>query len=134
MAEPTANAELGDTAYGSGSTVTYEAGESITAGDVVGIDGGQLRAANSGDTSPNAIGVAAKDGGSGDNITVYVSGCVVTNVAGTVSAGDELGPSATDGQLAGGSDGFEALTDAGAVAGLSAGFGLGSNAAVVKLP
>jgi hypothetical protein len=44
---------------------------------------------------------------------------VLASVAGTVSAGDELGPSATNGELAGGSDGYSALTDAGSAAGLS---------------
>jgi hypothetical protein len=115
--------------------VTYEAGEAIDKGDVVGIDGGQLRAANSGDTSTNAIGVAGEAASAaGENITVWTSGNIVVSVATGVTAGTELAPSATDGQLASGSDGFEALTDEGAVSGLSAGYGLAANAAVVKLP
>ena len=63
--------------YGS---VTYEAGETISPGDAVGIDGGQLRAANSGDASPNVIGVAGRsagesagsDYGSGDDVPVHL--------------------------------------------------------------
>jgi len=43
----------------------------------------------------------------------------LANVASGVSAGDELGPSATDGELAGGSDGYSAMSDEGAAAGLS---------------
>jgi hypothetical protein len=118
----------GEAAVGGGSTVTYEAGESISPGDVVGIDGGQLRAVNSGDTSPNPVGVAAYGGGegagddyaSGEDIPVHVKGdAVVTSVASGVSAGEELGASATDGQLGAGSDGFDALTDEGSMAGLA---------------
>jgi len=43
--------------------------------------------------------------------TFYGKGVVLANVASGVSAGNELGPSATDGELAGGSDGYSALTD-----------------------
>jgi hypothetical protein len=43
---------------------------------------------------------------------------VLANVASGVSAGDELGPSTTDGELAAGSDGYSALTDEGGVGGL----------------
>jgi hypothetical protein len=110
------------------ATVTYEAGESISPGDVVGINSGQLRAANSGDASPNIVGVAGHGGGedagedygSGDEVPVHVDGsAVIANVASGVSAGDELGPSASDGELAGGSAGIDALTDEGSMAGLS---------------
>jgi len=48
-----------------------------------------------------------------------ISGVVLANVANGVSAGTELGASATEGQLASGSDGVSALTDEGAAAGLS---------------
>jgi hypothetical protein len=59
--------------------ITYEAGETVSPGDAVGIDGGQLRAANSGDGSPNAQFIAGHGGGatggedyaSGDNVPVY---------------------------------------------------------------
>lgn len=61
-------------------TVTYEAGETISPGDAVGIDGGQLRAANSGDTSPNVIGIAGRGAGetagddysTGDDVPVHL--------------------------------------------------------------
>jgi len=60
--------------------MTYEAGETISPGDAVGIDGGQLRAANSGDGSPNVIGIAGRGGGesagddytSGDDVPVHL--------------------------------------------------------------
>lgn len=60
--------------------VTYEAGETVSPGDAVGIDGGQLRAANSGDTSPNPIGIVGYGGGedggsdyaSGDEVPVHL--------------------------------------------------------------
>jgi hypothetical protein len=44
-------------------SVTYEAGETVSPGDAVGIDGGQLRAVNSGDTSPNPVGIVGRGGG-----------------------------------------------------------------------
>lgn len=61
-------------------TVSYEAGETISPGDAVGVDGGQLRAANSGDGSPNVVGIAGRGGGeaagddygSGDNVPVHL--------------------------------------------------------------
>ena len=110
------------------ATATYEAGEAVSPGDVVGIDGGVLRAVNSGDTSPNLVGVVGYGGGadagddyaSGEEVPVHVDGsAVVANVASGVSAGEELGPSATDGQLGAGSAGVDALTDEGDMAGLS---------------
>jgi len=135
MAEPSANAELGDAAYGSDpDSITYEAGEAITSGDAVGIDGGQLRPVNSGDTDVDIVGIAGEDAsGAGENITVYVEGRIVANVAGAVSAGNTVAASATDGQLAEGAGNIIALTDAGGMAGLSHGAGLGSNAAVVEV-
>lgn len=135
MAEPSANAELGDAAYGDAKAVTYEADESISAGDAVTIDSTNqlLQAANSGDTNARIVGVAGDDAEDGDNVTVYVSGAVVCNVASGVAAGEELAASTTDGQLAAGTGGVVALTSAGSVDGLSAGYGLGSNAAVVEL-
>lgn len=59
--------------------ITYEVGETLSPGDVAGIDGGQLRAANSGDTSPNAQFIIGHGGGasggtdytSGENAPVY---------------------------------------------------------------
>lgn len=133
MAEPTGNAELGDPAYGSDTkAVTYEAGEAISAGDAVAINAGQLATAD-GTTDTNALGIAGEAASAaGENITVYTEGPVVANVAGTVAAGEALDVSATEGQLAAGAGDFNALTDAGAVSGLSAGYGLDANAAVVQ--
>jgi hypothetical protein len=118
----------GECAVSGKATVTYEAGESVSPGDVVGIDGGALRPVNSGDTSPNLVGVvghgggadAGDDYGTGEEVPVHVDGsAVVANVASGVSAGDELGPSATDGELGAGSAGVDALSDEGGMAGLS---------------
>lgn len=136
MAEPSASAEPGDPAYGSDAgAVTYEAGEAIARGDAVGIDSGTLRPASSGDSDTDVVGIAGEEATeSGDLITVYVSGRVVANVAGTVSAGNAVGASGTDGQLAESDAGdLLALTDAGGTAGLQAGYGLDSNAAVVEV-
>jgi len=127
---------------GDSSTVTYEAGETVSPGDVVGISGGQLRAVNSGDTSPNPIGVVGHGGGtdggedyaSGEDVPVHVGGTgVLTNVATGVSAGEELGPSGSDGQLGAGSAGYDALTDEGAVAGLSSNEAVPDGYAVVDV-
>ncbi len=60
--------------------VTYEAGETVSPGDAVGISSGQLRAANSGDTSPNVIGIVGRGAGedagtdyaSGEDVPVYL--------------------------------------------------------------
>jgi len=132
MAEPTSNAELGDPAYGSDTkAVTYEAGEAISKGDVVGINSGTLALADD-TTDTNALAVAGEDIASGDNGTVYIEGPVVANVASGVSAGEALTVSGTEGQLAAGTGDFDALTDEGAVSGLSAGYGLADNAAVVN--
>lgn len=131
MAEPTSDYELGDPIYGSDvKAVTYEAGEAISAGDVVAINTGTLALAD-GTTDTNALAVAGEDIASGENGTVYTEGPVVANVASGVSAGEELTVSATEGQLAAGAGDFDALTDEGGVAGLSAGGGLPANAAGV---
>lgn len=132
--------ELGSDAYGDATAVTYEAGESVSPGDVVAIDGGQVVAANSGVTAEdNPVGVVAEAAGSsissGDEISVYLTGSgVVCSVADAVSAGTELGASATDGQLASGSDGWEAISDEGADAGAALAGDVPSGGAVVKLP
>lgn len=125
--------ELGEDAFGNAQGVTYEAGESLTAGDAVGINGGQLAKAD-GTTDTNPIGVVAQDASAaGETVTVYVRGIVVANVAGGISAGTELGVSATEGQLAGASGGYEALSDEGGASGLGVG-SVPAGGAVVKLP
>lgn len=65
--------------------------------------------------------------------TFFGDSLILANVGGSVSAGDELGPSATDGQLAGGSDGYSALTDEGSAAGLATNETVPSNAAAVAV-
>lgn len=132
MAEPSANMELGDPAYGSDvKAVTYEAGADITAGDVVAIASGVAQPAD-GTTNTNDFGIAGTSGVDGDNITVYTEGPIVANVASGISAGASLTLGSTAGQLASGSGDYQALTDEGAVAGLSHGAGLAANAAVVN--
>lgn len=134
MAEPSANAELGDPAYGSDAgTITYEAAEALSAGDAVTIASGEAQPANSGDTNTDIVGIAADDASDGDLVSIHVEGRIVANVAGAVAAGDTLAASTTDGQLAAGSGDVIALTDAGDMQGLSHGAGLGSNAAVVEV-
>lgn len=131
--------ELGSDAVGDAHGLTYEAGEALSAGDVVAVTGGQAVAANSGVTAEdNPVGVVAEGSSAsaaGDDVTVYFNGSgVVCNVAAGVGAGTELAASATDGQLAAGSGGFEALSDEGAASGLGIGASLPANGAVVKLP
>ena len=130
--------ELGDDAYGDATTIMYEAGEAVSPGDAVAINGGQLATAD-GTTDTNTIGIVASTVDetveAGDEVPVHVNGAgVVANVAAGVSAGTELGTSATEGQLAAGGDGFEALSDEGAASGLGIGASLPANGAVTKLP
>ena len=129
--------ELGEDAFGDAVGVTYEAGEALSAGDAVGVNAGALAKAD-GTTDTNPIGVVASSVGSGasagDLVTMYVNGSgVVANVAAGVAAGTELGTSATEGQLAAGSGGFEALSDEGAASGLEVN-GVPTGGAVTKLP
>lgn len=125
-------------------TVTYEAGETLSPGDVVGIDGGQLRRANTGDTSPNPVGVVGHGGGAsggedyeaGENAPLVTRAeAVIANVANGIAAGEELAASATDGQLAAGDgDGYEALTAEGDIAGLASDETVPAGFAGVKTP
>lgn len=137
MAEPSAQAELGDPAYGSDPpAMTYEAAEAIDAGDAVNIDSGTVRPANSGDTNATLCGVAGEAATeAGDEITVYRGGLVVANAGGSLTNGAEVAASTTDGQLTSGTNvrGWVAVTDSGDMAGLSHGAGLGDNAAVIDL-
>lgn len=129
--------ELGSDAFGDAHTVTYEAGESLAAGDAVAVNSGQLATAD-GTTDTNIIGVVAEGVdasiSAGDEVPVHVRGVVVANVASGVTAGTELGTSSTEGQLASGSQAVEALSDEGAASGLGIGASLPANGAVVKLP
>lgn len=125
--------ELGESVFGEGRTVTYEAGGSITAGDLVAINGGQLATADS-TTDTNPVGIAGEDAASGDDTQVWVAGTVVGNVASGETAGTELGASATEGELGAGSDGYQLLSDEGATSGLGIGSDVPTGAGVVKLP
>jgi hypothetical protein len=134
----------GQVLIGPKATVSYEAGETVSPGDVVGIDGDQLRRGNSGDTSPNPIGVVGHGGGAsggedyeaGENAPVLTRAeAVITNVATGVSAGEELAASATDGQLAAGDgDGYEAITNEGDASGLATDEPVPAGYAGVKTP
>ena len=118
----------GERLIGSSCIVTYEAGEAVSPGDVVGVDGGTLRAVNSGDASTNELAVVAHGGGedagddyaSGEEVPVHIKGdAVLASVAAGITAGEELAASGTDGELAAGAAGIDAVTDEGAPAGLS---------------
>lgn len=130
--------ELGDDAYGDATTIGYEAAGALSAGDVVAINDGQVTTADdSTDTNPIGVVSSSVDGTveAGDKVQVHVNGSgVVANVAAGVTAGTELAVSATEGQLAAGSGGFEALSDEGAASGLKIGASLPANGAVMKLP
>jgi len=134
----------GQVLIGPETTITYEAGETLSPGDIVGIDGGQLRRANTGDTSPNPVGVVGHGGGAsggedyetGDDTPLITRAeAVITNVASGVAAGEELAASATDGQLAAGDgDGYEAITAEGDIAGLRSDETVPAGYAGVKTP
>ncbi len=123
----------GQAVIGDYTSVTYESGESFDAGDLVAINSGQIVTADdTNDTNP--IGVAMADAsGSGEEVAVAVrADGLLTNVASGVTAGVELGTSATEGQAASGSDDFHTLTDEGAAAGLSTNEDIPTGYAAVK--
>jgi len=130
--------ELGDDAYGDATTIGYEAAGALSAGDVVAINGGQVTTADdTTDTNPIGVVSSSVEGTveAGDVVPVHVNGSgVVANVAASITAGTELAVSATEGQLAAGSGGFEALSGEGAASGLNIGASLPANGAVTKLP
>jgi hypothetical protein len=126
---------LGDIVSGAPSAVLSETGDGThSAGDAVAIDqsSGKLTPTNSGDTDAGEelAGIAEEDSGSDGDAETYVAlGVVITNVASGVVAGNRLGPSGTDGQLAASSGGNAlALSDAG---GTYKGESLGANEAAV---
>jgi len=129
---------LGDDAYGDATTIGYEAAGALSAGDVVAINGGQVTTADdTTDTNPIGVVSSSVEGTveAGDDVQVHVNGSgVVANVAASITAGTELAVSATEGQLAAGSGGFEALSGEGAASGLNIGASLPANGAVTKLP
>jgi len=133
MSQPSASAELGDPAYGSDApSMTYEAGEAIDRGDAVGINGGQLATADD-TTDTVVVGIAGETASeAGENITVNLPGpLTVGNAATGVTAGNEVTTSGTEGQFAEGAGDYVAISDEGDVAGLSAGYNLDANSAVI---
>ena len=102
------------------------------------INGGQVTTADdTTDTNPIGVVSSSVEGTveAGDDVQVHVNGSgVVANVAASITAGTELAVSATEGQLAAGSGGFEALSGEGAASGLNIGASLPANGAVTKLP
>jgi len=132
MSEPSADVELGDPLYGSDvKGATYEADEDISAGDVVALTDDLAHQADD-TTDTNDIGVAGSDGADGDDITIYLEGPVVANVASGVGSGVELTLSGTDGQLAAGTGDYTSLTPEGGMGGLSHGAGMPANGAGVN--
>ncbi|MWG34828.1 hypothetical protein [Halomarina oriensis] len=122
---------LGFVVYPNAIIDTGEAGEALSPGDAVGLSGGQYVKAD-GTNDTNALGIVTDNSGgadeAGDSVGVCLSGAVVANVAGGVTAGGELDVSATEGQLAAGTGGIDALSDEG---GTWKGAALAANAAVV---
>lgn len=152
MAEPSADYELGDPVFSDGDVLTLESDGLGVAGDAVTISDGQVTPTVAEDD--DFIGCLYEDApDAGEGVSVNLQGIVVANVASGVAAGDTLVATTTEGQLVasaagttqavdeGGTASYTlamahpiALTDAGAVDGLSAGGGLNVNAAIVKLP
>jgi len=86
-------------------TETRTAAESLSSGDAVALDtnGELVTADDTTDTTVYGVVGYYPDGiESGDDVLVTYSGPVVANVAADVGPGVELGASATEGQLAGG--------------------------------
>jgi hypothetical protein len=87
-------------------TETRTAAEALSSGDAVALDGNGEAVRADGTNDPTVYGVVGHhpDGvDAGDTVLVVYSGPVVANVAAGVGAGVELGASATEGELAGGS-------------------------------
>lgn len=141
----------GDKLYENGDTITKESDGAGSAGDFVTLNAsGQVTPTASSDD--DVYGVLAEDSpaSAGEDVGVRVQGIVIANVAGTVTDGDVLQPSATAGQAAANAQGLyhtvseggtatydlamrgiQAYSDAGASV---EGNALGANEAAVKLP
>jgi hypothetical protein len=95
---------------------TMESDGTPAAGDAVARTAdGQVTTAD-GTDNPLVIGVAAdvvEDHDAGAFISVHTAGTIVTNATGGVTDGTELGASATEGALTGGSGAGVAFSDAG---------------------
>jgi hypothetical protein len=105
--------ELGDIVGPDADTETFTNDGTVATGDAVAIDqgasGGDITAANSGDTGTGEefAGVCIDDGGGsdGDTAEVALGGRVIANVASGVSGGNRADVSATDGELGASSGG-----------------------------
>ena len=128
--------ELGQPIVGPARGVPAVVGDTdVSAGDVVAVSSGTIVPADD-TTNTDDLGVCSDDGTDGDIITVYREGIIAANVAGSVTAGAELGLSATAGQLTSGTGGYHAWSDAGgANSPIQHGSvdGLGANAAAVEV-
>lgn len=101
-----------------GESETMESSGGLEPGQAVGFDAnGQLAPANSGGSVTLVVGVVANtvdpDHEAGDLISVQTAGAIVTLVTDGVTAGTELGASATDGTLTGGTGAGASFSDAG---------------------
>ena len=87
-------------------TETRVAAEALSSGDAVALDANGEVVLADGTNDPTVYGVVGhypNGVDAGDTVLVTYSGPVVANVAAGVGAGVELGASATEGELAGGS-------------------------------
>jgi hypothetical protein len=125
----------GDSVSGSTDTIGYEdSDDSTTEGEAVAIASGDIEPADS-DAGHELLGVRSGNRAAGDNHGVHVSGIVIAEVEGSVTAGDDLdignATDGTTGQLATSSGGpAHALSDAG---GSWKGASLGANEAAVLI-
>ena len=101
--------------HGESETMTGDG--TATPGDAVARDGNGKVTTADGTDNPLVIGVLAdtnpESHEDGDSVSVQTAGTIVTNVTGGVADGDELGASATEGALTGGSGAGVAFSDAG---------------------
>jgi hypothetical protein len=125
----------GDSVGSSTDTIGYaDSDDSTTEGEAVAIAGGDIEPADA-DAGHELLGVRSGNRAAGDNYGVHISGVVIAEVEGTVSAGDDLDiGNATDGtvgQLVTSSGGpAHALSGAG---GTWRGASLGANEAAVLI-
>ena len=112
--------EAGQTIYGYDRRATFESDGTGEPGDFVALDSasGQVTTAD-GTNNPKFTGVLSnskdnKEGiEAGDAVSVVIGGVVVANVTDGVVAGDDLGPSATEGAGTAGGSEAEAFSDQG---------------------
>lgn len=115
------SAELGDTLAGPKWTVTKGSdGTNMSAGDAVTVDGSnQVGPTTDGDDLFGVVLEAVRDGvdlsdlSAGDPVSVVIFGGVIANAGGSVTEGDVLETSGTNGQLAQNAQGTEKDVDEG---------------------